>query len=115
MTLRNGVDWSENEQVLLGGAVCVACSLIEKAIGKNTEDVYIKMQFKIRNAFVHNNCNIEENWNEGDLEYAQDYLSLDRHLALNDNLNYCYFSLDGSIVQFTDSLFLAIRTCLDGA
>ena len=116
---RKDVDWGVIEQSLFGAAICSGCAIIEKA-GRKGQDFHTKNLFELRNAFVHNGCDIAKNFNKNSLfqaaEYLDnDYLDKELHKELPVELDHSFYSLNGSMVLFNAGVFFAIRVCLQNA
>ena len=109
--LRKNVDWDQLEQIALGAAACAGCSLMESAQLKGTNS-HVKLIFELRNAFVHNGCDISKNYNKNALNLARYYLQNSEHTLLSANIGGPFFSFQGNLVKFNSNLLFAIRLCL---
>ena len=109
--VRADVNWDELEQITRGGAVAAGCALIERA-GLKGANQHIKVIFELRNAFIHNNCDISQNRNNNAFNEASNYLSNQEYLQLSSDMDKPFFSLNGSMVEFNEGILFAIRLCL---
>ncbi len=114
MYIRKMVDWDTIEQSLFGAAICAGCAIIEKAKRKG-QDIHTKNIFELRNAFVHNNCDLARNQNKNSLAQAKNYLSNNIYKTAPLELQQPFYKLNGSLVSFSDGIFMAIRGCLQNA
>lgn len=108
---RANVNWDDLEQITLGGAVAAGCALLEKAKLKGTNQ-HVKIIFELRNAFIHNGCDISKNNDKSAFLDASNYLTNKEYSSLSPDMSTPYFSLDGSIVEFNEGILFAIRLCL---
>lgn len=112
--LRCNIDWQALEQVTWGAALAAGCALIESS-GRKGENGHVKILFEIRNAFIHNECDISKNSNSRALLSAQRYLENEEYKKLYRRADSGpFFTLDGKKVVFQNGIFLAIRMCLHG-
>lgn len=109
--LRKNVDWETLEQIVLGGAVSTGCSIIEAAGLKSASD-HVKILFELRNAFIHNQCDISKNRNGKALEMSRMYLANNQYRDLSPEIHVPFFRLDGNIVRFHENILFVIRLCL---
>jgi len=107
---REEVDWELLEQISLGASVAAGCALMEQAGLKGSSN-HIKVIFELRNAFIHNECDISRNRNSSALIVAQNYLSNQEYNTLISN-DYPFFELQNNKVIFHPSINGAIRNCL---
>jgi len=112
--IRKEVDWKAIEQSLFGAAICAGCAIIEKAKRKG-QDIHTKNIFELRNAFVHNNCDLSGNQNKNSLVQAKDYLSNKVYKTEPLGLPKPFYTLNDSLVLFNDGIYLAVRGCLQNA
>ena len=107
---RANINWPLIEQDTLGAACCVGCTMLER-IGRKAQNPHTKVLFELRNAYVHNSCNIAQNRNSNALALARNYLSAKTYRQLSLDLR-PYYRLAGTLVQFEPPILLAIRLCL---
>lgn len=93
-------------------ALSAGCALLESA-GLKNETIHTRILFELRNAFIHNQCNISNNHNPKALPLAQEYLSEKRYSQLFPNIDdRPFYKLNGNVVEFNDHIIGAIRMCL---
>ena len=109
--LRKDVDWSELEQVTFGAAICAGCVLMEKA-GLKGSNQHIKVLFELRNAYVHNNCDISLNKNQNAQQVAIDYLTNNEFKNSPVKIDNPFYELQDTKVIFNRGIYIAIRKCL---
>jgi len=109
---REEVDWELLQQISLGSTVAAGCALMEQAGLKGSSN-HIRVIFELRNAFIHNECDISKNRNLSAFTDAQNYL--ENHEF--DNLfkpidRHPFLVLQGNKVIFKPNIIGAIRNCL---
>jgi hypothetical protein len=110
--LRPNIDWNALKQVTLGAALAAGCALLESS-SKKWSNEHVDILFEIRNAFVHNQCDISKNNNKNALLFAQSYLEKEEYKKLLQPPELGpFFTLDKNKVVFQSEIFLAIRMCL---
>jgi hypothetical protein len=104
------VDWAELDQTVLGAATAAGCSIIENA-GLKNRNQHIRVIQELRNAFIHNNCDITKNRNKKSLNMCKEYLMNNSHYELGEDAK-DFFFLENNNVIFKKSILMAIRLCL---
>jgi len=109
---REEVDWELLEQISLGASVAAGCALMEQAGLKNSSQ-HIKIIFELRNAFIHNECDISSNRSSTAYTDAYNYLINEKFNTLFPPIDRNpFFELQEHRVIFKPKIIEAIRNCL---
>lgn len=109
---REEIDWELLQQISLGSAVAAGCALMEQAGLKGSSN-HIRVIFELRNAFIHNECDISKNRKSSALTDAQNYLNNQEFNTLFQQIDRNpFFELQGENVIFKPNIIGAIRNCL---
>ena len=88
------------------------CALLESAGRKGTTD-HIKVLFELRNAFIHNQCDISKNRNSSAYALAQNYLNSKEYENLfQPGDSRPFYDLNSTNIIFNNGVISAIRMCL---
>ena len=105
------VDWEKTDNYVRLGALATACAILEDA-GRKGSNEHIQVLFEIRNALIHNCGDIALNTSSTALSKARAYLANSKHSEISSNLDGPFFTLIGSKVSLSPSIYFAIRLCM---